>query len=667
MSSLRRLGLPLLVVAVILAAFEGLGPHRPLVVEASAPGAICSVQGPAVIAQGQTALYAFRIQDNRDNLFDEFGFEDTFSVRLDNISGNSKITHAMLKQHTRLDTDIGFQGFGLKDWVEVSGPSNLVRGLRVGTPQQISFELLEVLHAQFGYVLESNPCGPKGRQIYEACITDGFCSEFIKNTTPAQREAWANAVDEAMRQGMVFCLDIKDVGHDALIKAGAPVAAAIGRPDPETTNQFVGGIDAYFLAVCNFNVPSMSVGPILDDVGFFAVTCIEPGEFDLSISDMDDGQKVVKNQGGHDFLLKDQLSTFAAHVVCRGAPSEKSEIIVFPEVLEIVPAPGSVSNALVLVHLLDEKGQTPASGYRVIFAVDRCSVKTGGIDTAEKLFDAVNIFAALNSQLPATARAVEESAAARAPLGRDRKQASALSFDIGDPVVSRAGAIVSCNYKDAPDATPGIATVRVIIQIKGREDVVLSKQIRVVGPPAVVALEAAPATVRCGEKIAFAVHVRDAANQPVSDNTRVEIVTNAGGVLAGTGAVAGNEGAVTPISSTVASTVTLVGMQDGREVVLGGVARFFLITSELHTGPYQVVAVSGGSSPDGKSFSTPTVSEHLTVQCFTPQQVAQTQAAPPGQSLSGQQSQTAATQGASSPSSSIRPPNTGDAGIASGF
>ena len=81
-------------------------------------------------------------------------------------------------------------------------------------------------------------------------------------------------------------------------------------------------------------------------------------------------------------------------------------------------------------------------------------------------------------------------------------------------------------------------------------DIVLTVKVTVVGPPASIVVAASPTSVRCGEKSTITATVKDAIGQNVSEHTRVEAVTNSGGTLAGTGAVANQAGLVSPISST---------------------------------------------------------------------------------------------------------------------
>src|SRR3954470_1068874 len=89
----------------------------------------------------------------------------------------------------------------------------------------------------------------------------------------------------------------------------------------------------------------------------------------------------------------------------------------------------------------------------------------------------------------------------------------------------------------------------------------------------------------CGESKVISATIRDAGGSPVSDHTRVEFVTNFGGVLGGTGATLDPlaTGYVAPLSSTTAET-------------FNGVATVTLITSTEHIGPYEVVISTGGST-----------------------------------------------------------------------
>ena len=174
-----------------------------------------------------------------------------------------------------------------------------------------------------------------------------------------------------------------------------------------------------------------------------------------------------------------------------------------------------------------------------------------------------------------------------------------------------------------------------------------------------IEVSAAPATVRCGEKIEVKAKVGDAIGQFVSNQTVLEAVTNIGGILGGTGAVAGRAGPAVPISSTVAET-------------FDGVATFFLLTSEMNAGPYEIVIVAGSNiaGKNGPYYSTP-VTVQVQVSCIPGSALqAVAAAAPP--------SAAPAAPVAAAPASvppppqltaprtgfgTITPPNTGDAGL----
>src|SRR5204862_7295779 len=159
-------------------------------------------------------------------------------------------------------------------------------------------------------------------------------------------------------------------------------------------------------------------------------------------------------------------------------------------------------------------------------------------------------------------------------------------FDLngnGIPDASLAGAILNCNPLQASSPTPGVATIQGCVAVLNAVDVCATTTVKVIGPPASVTVSASPTSVNCGEKSTVTATVVDSIGQNVSDHTRVEFVTNLGGVIGGTGAVAGFASNTAPISNSVADT-------------FGGVATAFLLTSDVTSGPYEVVATSGGTT-----------------------------------------------------------------------
>jgi hypothetical protein len=225
----------------------------------------------------------------------------------------------------------------------------------------------------------------------------------------------------------------------------------------------------------------------------------------------------------------------------------------------------------------------------------------------------------------------------------------------------------------------------------GVGNLILTGTVTVVGPPSSITVTASPTSLNCGEKSTVTVTVKDAAGQNVSDHTRIEAVTNFGGVIGGTGSTLGFPGVppTGPLSSGAAETFS-------------GVATLFLLTATDHVGPYEVVVASGGStggtvlpvftattgSPtvvgggtanigypntsgvvvnssnffvqnpvtnvygNTGAFSTPPVSAQVTVTCAGPAVAAPSIPAP------------AISAPRTGEGASIRPPNTGDAGLA---
>jgi hypothetical protein len=348
-------------------------------------------------------------------------------------------------------------------------------------------------------------------------------------------------------------------------------------------------------------------------------------------------------------------------VTCLGEVDELT-ITARPTTVEIVPARSNTSHSFIDVLLEDEDGNPVASGIEVDFTTTKCSIETAGVNTSGERTNASLHTLGLNTANPASFVEWEFSDEADEPVDTGiptltRQADSADSFQT--TTGTRASAILGCNPVDAPGATPGVATVTACVEVTG-PDICVSVDVTVIGPPASITVAASPTNVRCGEKSTITATVKDSIGQNVSDHTRVEFITNLGGVLAGQGAVAGFAGPVVPISSSVGDT-------------FGGVSTAFLLTSESHSGPYEVVATSGGtaafdfhgdldilqgatsliesvpgSNVLGGIFSTPPVSAQVTVTCNIPAPTA----AP------------APTVTAPRTGTGIVPPSTGDAGLA---
>jgi len=262
------------------------------------------------------------------------------------------------------------------------------------------------------------------------------------------------------------------------------------------------------------------------------------------------------------------------------------------------------------------------------------------------------------------------------------------SQQIQDGFTNFDGILSACLFVNdslVPGITPGKANITVITEAPnayfgvgylggGAGNLVLTSVVTVVGPPASIKVSASPTTLQCGEKATITATITDAVGQNVSDHTRVELVSNFGSTIGGTGATLGFPGAgpVNPVSSSAAETFS-------------GVATAFLLTSTEHVGPYEVVVASGGSTGgsfvgssaypfvtgstpqlagvnfplfsaptvvnSGGVFSTAPVSAQATVTCALPTAaIGVSPLVPPIV--------------APRTGEGIRPPNTGDAGLA---
>jgi hypothetical protein len=334
--------------------------------------------------------------------------------------------------------------------------------------------------------------------------------------------------------------------------------------------------------------------------------------------------------------------------------------------VEAVPAVGNISHSLLVLTLTDAAGNPTVPGWRVDWTVSgRCTIEGLDEDFYE---DAADDWGAYKITNPSTGAAIEYNWSDHTGITASD---TSLSFNIdGNKAVpgyqpkSIAAAVLHCE-----GATPGVASVRAEVDRSPLSDLVATTDVTVVGPPAFITMTAAPSKLVCGEKATILVTVTDAINQKVSDHTVVELITNFGGVIGGTGATLAFPGvnAVTPLSSGAAET-------------FGGVATAYLLTSSAHVGSYEVVASAGGSNlgyygidfgrklTNGNSelltdgnlsdnfanygiyarngyFSTPVVTSQVTVTC-----------------TAGAPAVTAPSTG----TGTISPPNTGDAGLVAG-
>ena len=433
-----------------------------------------------------------------------------------------------------------------------------------------------------------------------------FCS-IDSDITDAVADALAEAIIGLERD----CDNLGEIARNAARTASE--SRAIAEEFSEAINNQCGGGGLP-------GAPPMGIASV-------GVTCEDPGEFDLS------------------FLLAQESDQI--EVQCVGETGD-GETDALPDVVEISPALGSVSYSLIAVRLLDDEGESiQGSTGHVDFQTDRCEFWDEDDLSHDDFLDVVDAFINYDPNEPDSAEDVHDAVEGLGS-GNDPDDDSndvdsfALTasinlsdtggfkdFDQDDTI---AAIILDCTDENID---PGIATVTWQVDQDGK-DVTGEVEVTVVGPPTAITVEASPSSgLLCDEKSTIVAKVWDAAGQPVSDHTRVEAVTNFGGVLGGTGAVAGQAGLVVPVASTVGEA-------------FDGTSTFFLLTSSAHEGPYEVVIASGGegsvSTALGGVFSTPPAVTQVTVTCEGP--------APPPPI-------TAPDTGAG-----ITPPSTGDAGLA---
>jgi hypothetical protein len=648
LSLIRKVFWPAIIALGVLAVMAAMGNGSTRIAHADSDD-FCGIEGPKVITVGKTYLYIGRLDHWDDDV--------TVQVSIDNIIGNSKIT-------SFVDGDFEFG-----DYKKI-GPTNVVNDLDIEDVFNIDDDLLDFFADKDGFNTQiaafSSTCGNLSDtllEMIEEAIDRGSACNFFQTGTSSlpgpndggngNGRCWVyNNTANPIVTDLYNDGDIDCPTQGSCSIAGNIITAAVasmvkdinaGEDDCDdiadnAENATIGAgaaeiIAAQFADYINDVCEQRWSDDFINALAIVDVTCNSAGNFDITFAEEDDEENSI-----------------SMNVICRGPASSKSTIDCRPSPcsVEIIPAMGNISHSLISVVLLDSDGNQAGEGAEVDFTVDRCSIETGGVATAATYGAARTTFGAWNVNSPNSAVAIETSPSAVAAVDTTRQADTTKSFISTAGDVTYAAAVLGCNPDDAnPTATPGVATITAIIAVTGGQDVVLQTKVTVVGPPFSMTISASPTTVRCGEKSTITVSVKDAIGQNVSEHTRIEAVTNAGGVLGGTGAVANNSAPVTPISSTVGETFS-------------GQATFYLLTSEQHSGPYEVVVTTGGSGALGSAlggvFSTPPVVIQTTVTCTLPQPVVAAPSAP------------AAAPTITAPRTgqgpSISPPNTGDAGLA---
>jgi hypothetical protein len=642
LSILRKVFWPSAIALGFLVFLGAIGSGNALKSVSADEGDLCKIEGPAVMGEGQTAFFVGWLDADTDH---------EFIASIDNISGSSKITSLVEEsdkgkndnKEPKKNDDEAHNDNDL-EYEHITG-ANLVSDVASVDVLDASSDLIDdLLVVDEKFVLKINACGATTNAVLKRIIADLILIGAGSDMSATEQAAAAAAIEALLVAGEdIDCGQVATEAGKAAAGAGATTGQARELAEAIEVvceNDFVLDEDVCEEVVEELEEISATTGTnkistddceeedesFLDAAVIVDVTCNEAGNFEITFTDEDEDDDALSFE-----------------VVCLGAPDSTSTIARTPDSVEIVPSMGNVSHSLITVTLLAD-GEQAGAGFEVDFTVDRCTIETSGVDTAAEYGAARTVFTALNRNYAPSADAIETSPAAVAAVDSTRQQDTTVAFanTAGDATI--AAAILGCNPADtgATPATPGVATITAVIEVEDGQDVVLRTTVTVIGPPASVTVAAAPSSLRCGEKATITATIKDAIGQNVSEHTRVESVTNAGGVLGGTGAVAGNAGPVVPISSTVAETFS-------------GVATFYLLTSEQHSGPYEVVVTTGGSgavtSALGGVFSTPPVSAQATVSCSIPQVAAPVAPVAP--------TVTAPRTG----QGNISPPNTGDAGL----
>jgi hypothetical protein len=185
-----------------------------------------------------------------------------------------------------------------------------------------------------------------------------------------------------------------------------------------------------------------------------------------------------------------------------------------------------------------------------------------------------------------------------------------------------AEVVLDCaNTLYSPHAGP--ANVKAVVERPGA-DIVLDQVIKVVGPPATITLSVDPTLLTCGGSVKATAKVIDAAGQDVSDGSLVLFTTDTTSGITG-----GYEGG------------------QGQGLTVAGLTSATLASDPSKPGTHTVVATTSGSDKNGKLI--PQVKTVQTYNCTVAVAAAATVTAP-----------------ATGTGSVIKPPSTGDAGLASG-
>jgi hypothetical protein len=350
-------------------------------------------------------------------------------------------------------------------------------------------------------------------------------------------------------------------------------------------------------------------------------------------------QRITINQ-------EDRSDKITFLIMCKGLANSMS-LSATPATVEASPALYSTSHSLVRAIITDASGNPVLPGTKVSVSSTGCGISNVEVDTLDERAEALDNLGTgttesglglttINGEFgePPLTNFLDLITFSDRSIPLPDLSASTLEVDTNEPPdgVPNHSEVLVIFHGEA--CAPGVYTVTFRINNPSPvADVTASVDITVVGPPAFITVTAAPTELICGEKSEITVTATDINNHHVSDNTRIEVLTNWGGVFGGTGTSLTTDQPVNPLSSTT------VEIFDG-----SGIA--YLLTSQSHQGPYEVLAASTQPQFGGGLEDAPRVVSQVTVNCTLGD------AAPiiPPDTGTG----------------TIRPPNTGDAGLVAG-
>lgn len=321
---------------------------------------------------------------------------------------------------------------------------------------------------------------------------------------------------------------------------------------------------------------------------------------------------------------------FTFIIMCKGEATSMDLTAVPASVIESSPAIGNTAHALIRAVITDGSGNPILPGTEVDFETSRCALSTG-LDTltlAERVA-AIDLF--MEQPILPPADLALHTFANSFPTSGLTASTGVIEVDTnippdGVPNHSEALAILH-----AEGCAPGAVTVTARIEREDLADLEATVTITVVGSVATITITASPTTLICGEKSEIKVGAKDVANHDVSDHTFIEVITNFGGVLGGTGSSLTVSQPVNPLSSTTVEIIKSTGTA-------------YLLTSDKHVGAYEVLAASTLSYLGGSLNTIAPATAQVTVTC--------TKGTP------------AAVTAPNTGTGTITPPNTGDAGLA---